>query len=79
MGEATGLTAKDIGMEEWREYDFGGRVYRIHDPAKLYSRPGGTTHRVEDASGVVHCVPAPGVGGCVLRWKQKAGTGTVTF
>lgn len=57
------------GVEEWREYDFGGRVYRIEKPQTVYYRPGGSTHRVTDAEGIVHCVPAPGQNGCVLRWK----------
>lgn len=56
---------KDITVEEWREYDFGGRVYRIDAPQKLWI--GTTTHRVLDAHGIVHCVPAPGFSGCVLR------------
>ncbi len=60
------------GVEEWREYDFGGRdqPYRIEKPISVEYRPHtGTTHRVVDAAGVVHCVPAPGHQGCVLRWK----------
>ena len=57
------------GIEEWREYDFGGRVYTIAAPVSVQFRPGGETHRVTDSAGVVHCVPAPGVNGCVLRWK----------
>lgn len=58
----------DISDETYREYDFGGRTYRIDNPKQLYYRSGGSTHRVVDASGVTHCVPAPGVGGCALRW-----------
>jgi hypothetical protein len=57
------------GVEEWREYDFGNRVYRIDNPVSVHFRPLGSTHRVLDASGITHCVPAPGVVGCVLRWK----------
>lgn len=57
------------GVEEWREYDFGGRVYRIERPIAVLFHEGGTTHRVADANGIVHCVPAPGVQGCALRWK----------
>ena len=60
-------TPRDISVEEWREYDFGGRVYRIERPQQLWV--GETTHRVTDAAGIVHCVPAPGRGDCVLRWK----------
>lgn len=61
------MEAKDISSEEWREYDFGGRVYRILAPRELYV--GTTTHRVVDLAGITHCVPAPGQVGCVLRWK----------
>lgn len=57
--------------EQWREYDFNGRVYRIDNPQNLYMREGGTTHKILDIAGVVHCLPAPGVNGCVLRWKSR--------
>lgn len=57
------------GTEEWREYDFGGRVYRIDNPVAVDFRLSGTTHRVTGKDGIVHCLPAPGTGGCVLRWK----------
>ena len=57
----------DIQSEEWREYEFGGRTYRIDHPQQLWL--GKTTHRVLDKLGVTHCVPAPGVNGCVLRWR----------
>jgi hypothetical protein len=57
------------GVEDWREYDFGGRVYRIDSPEKVYI--GATTHRVVGSDGTVHCLPAPGQQGCVLRWKGK--------
>ena len=70
MTDTSGLKKNDLTTEEYREYDFGGRVYRITKPEKLFMRPGGTTHRVLDADGVIHCVPAPGVCGCVLRWKS---------
>jgi len=70
MSENTDLKQFDISIEEYREYDFGGRVYRIHHPVTLYYRVGGTTHRVVDNLGVAHCVPSPGVNGCVLRWKS---------
>ncbi|UXN70856.1 hypothetical protein N8A98_06630 [Devosia neptuniae] len=61
-------TIKIAGVEQWREYDFGGRTYRIDQPAEVAFREGGQTHRVTDADGIVHCVPAPGVNGCVVRW-----------
>jgi hypothetical protein len=60
--------------EEYREYDFEGRVYRIDNPVTLFFREGGTTHRVLDSEDVVHCVPVPGSHGCVLRWKNKDAT-----
>lgn len=68
---------KDISAESWREYDFGGRVYRIEGPLRLYI--GSTTHRVVDGAGVVHCLPAPGVNGCALRWQSRAGFEPVQF
>lgn len=71
------MESKSIEMEEWREYDFDGRVYRIENPARLYV--GKTTHRVVDANGTTHCVPAPGRCGCVLRWKEREGRDGVTF
>lgn len=57
------------GVEEWREYDFEGRVYRINTPKSVEFQLNSTTHRVTGADGIVHCVPAPGYRGCVLRWK----------
>lgn len=66
----TGLWSHELGgVEDWREYDFGGRVYRIDHPTRVQFRDGGETHRVTDINGIVHCVPAPGHYGCVLRWK----------
>lgn len=73
------LTKKDLTTEAWREYDFGGRVYRIEKPVELHYREGGSTHRVVTGDGVVHCVPAPGVGGCVLRWQSIDTTAPVSF
>ena len=73
------LTERCLKSEQWREYDFGSRVYRIDNPLRLFTRPGGTTHRVLDAFGVVHCVPAPGQNGCVLRWKCRAGAPLCEF
>lgn len=73
------LIEADIGSEEWREYDFGGRSYRILNPVKLYFRPTGTTHRVLDPNGLMHCVPAPGISGCVLRWQPRDPNSPVAF
>lgn len=72
------MDMKDISSEAWREYDFGGRVYRIVEPVSL--AVGKTTHRVVDAEGIAHCVPAPGGdSACVLRWKAKPGQKPVVF
>ena len=65
--------------EIWREYDFSGRVYRIVRPQTLWMREGGSTHRVVDGDGIVHLVPAPGVSGCVVRWKKEDGYAPVDF
>lgn len=73
------LIKRDISHEEWREYDFGGRIYRIESPQTVYFRQGGETNRVVDVNGVAHCVPFPGVRACVLRWKNKDGEPEVVF
>lgn len=73
------LVVKSLLDEEWREYDFGGRIYRLDGPVELAFRPRGETHRVTDNAGVVHCLPAPGERGCVLRWKSKEGKKAVNF
>ena len=69
------MEPRDITPEQWREYDFGGRVYRIDAPVTLWA--GLTTHRVLDKAGVVHCVPRPGVDGCALRWMPRDATAPV--
>ena len=71
------MEQKDLTKEQWREYDFSGRIYRIEAPQQLFV--GTTTHRVVDAAGVVHCVPSPGIEGCVLRWQPKNATEPVQF
>lgn len=73
------MKSYDISKEMWREYDFNGRVYRIDKPALLFWESGHTTHRVVDQNGVVHCVPAPGTGDCVLRWKNADPLKPVNF
>jgi len=83
------LIERDISHEIWREYEFGmeldsvdgftTRVYRIDRPITLFTRPGGTTHRVVDSDGVTHCVPAPGHHGCVLRWYNGEGENPCRF
>jgi hypothetical protein len=71
------MEPKDISKEQWREYDFGGRTYRIESPRQLFI--GTTTHRVVDANGVVHCVPAPGQDGCAARWQPRDAADPVQF
>jgi hypothetical protein len=73
------LRVHDIVNELAREYDFGGRVYRIDEPQKLYMRAGGTTHRVLDKTGTVHVVPAPGEYACVMRWFPRDINNPVAF
>lgn len=73
------INCKDITCELWREYDFSGRIYRIENPKQLFWRDGGTTHRIVDSDGIVHCVPAPGFFGCILRWKSIDANKPVEF
>lgn len=73
------LKKSDLSAEMWREYDFAGRVYRIDGPVSLWCREGGSTHRVLDGSGIVHCVPAHGNGDCVVRWCPKSSADPVQF
>jgi hypothetical protein len=77
--QASAPTGKDLSDELYREYVFTGNEhpYRIYNPRQLFV--GKTTHRVLDAAGVVHCVPAPGQAGCVLRWKPKDAANPVQF
>jgi hypothetical protein len=69
----------DLDDYEYRDYDFEGRVYRIDKPVAFFWAPGHTTHRVLDANGVVHIVPAPGERGCVLRYRKTEGHDPVKF
>ena len=75
------LIERDISTEEYREYELPDRVYRIDSPKKLFTRDGGTTHRVVDFNNVVHCVPFPVVGNStvVLRWKNFDSNKPVNF
>ena len=73
------LIKKSLAGEQWREYDFGGRIYRIESPSQLYYRKGGVTHRVIGADGITHCCPVPGYQGCVIRWEMSEGCDPVLF
>lgn len=74
-----GYTEADISDEAYREIVYPDRVYRIENPMKLIFRKGGSTHRVVDANGVVHCYAAPESGKITLRWKAKDGLAPVRF
>ena len=76
---AAPMEPKDISSEVWREYDIPARPtpYVIERPLKLWI--GETTHRVLDSKGFVHCVPAPGYHGCVLRWCPGDAANPVQF
>lgn len=70
------LAYKDTTNEAWREYRYSdaqgvARVYRIDDPVRMYYYKGCTTHRVLDARGLVHVVPAISQGGCVMVYKPR--------
>jgi hypothetical protein len=77
------ITSKSLLSEMWREYEMGNPgsrvIYRIDEPVTLFLRSGGTTHRVLDSEGVVHCIPAPGFNNCILRWKSKPGEAACNF
>jgi hypothetical protein len=64
------IPGSKLDDEEWREYKYGGSTVRITNPKRL--QVGKTCHRVLDADGLVHCVPAPGHFGCELVWKPRS-------
>lgn len=73
--EDSEYTTADISDEVYRAYEFGTGLDRyrhvVRSPETLVFRKGGSTHRVIDSEGVVHCVPAPGHNACVLTWVPK--------
>jgi hypothetical protein len=73
------LIKHELSNVIWREYEFGDTVYRINNPVALYTHSNGTTHRILDAEGIVHIVPAPGINGCIVRYKKKEGVEPVRF
>ena len=75
------LVAGDLRDEIFREYLFAdGTRHLIVSPVTLYTRPGGTTHRVVDAAGYVHCVAFPGPdGSTTLRWRPRNADKPVAF
>ena len=61
-----GMEFVSIQDEEYREYDFGEKTYRIEKPQWLFVRPS-KAHQVIDANGVTHYVQANFM---ALRWKN---------
>jgi hypothetical protein len=79
---SSSISKTPLNDEAYREYEFGTErriTYRIVDPVALFLCDGGTTHRVLDKAGIVHCLPAPGQNGCVLRWKPLNADKPVAF
>lgn len=73
-------TQADISSEEWRQVELEGNLkVHIQHPQTLIIRKGGSTHRVIDKEGVVHCYAAPETGKSVIRWKSKEGEPPVKF
>lgn len=70
MVEKTELTEHKLEGVLWREYDLGTRVYRIERPVRYWTREGGTTHRVQDAEGVVHIIP---IKNTIIRYAKEPG------
>lgn len=74
MSKQNKLSKKDISSEQWRMYRWLDVVskkpvyVKIHRPVFLWFHSVGATHRVQDISGVVHIVPAPGNFGCVVSY-----------
>lgn len=64
------------GMEAWREYVFPTGVYRISNPTHFRVKRGtnGDSHRVIDAAGLRHYVPAGWLG---IRFDGKFELGAV--
>lgn len=69
----------DLSDEAWREVQTHLGTYRIEEPITLVIRKGGSTHRVIDANGVVHCYASPETGKSIIRWKNKEGKVPVQF
>ncbi len=76
-----GLNEGDLRGEVKRTYHFAsGHEYHIFDPVTLYTRPGGTTHRVLDETGTVHCIAFPGPNAdTIVTWQPKQEDKPVSF
>lgn len=79
------MKSYDISKEKFRTYEWqdpvsGAKItHHIAEPFTLFYESGHTTHRVVDAKGLVHCIPAVGYFGCVLYWKNKDENKPVNF
>jgi len=77
------LIQKDISSEAYREVvcpaTFCNHVYHIDDPQTMWFRPGGSTIRILDKTGMVHLVPGPGYLGAIHRWQPRDATQPVQF
>jgi len=70
FNNATDLVFSDISSEAWRIYTFpSGATVEIQEPQRLHVSDSGG-HRVFDAAGVSHYIPA---GWVHLRWKAQDG------
>lgn len=56
-----------------------GLEYTINEPVTLIIRKGGSTHRVVDATGQVHCYPAPETGHSIISWIPRDKVEPVQF
>jgi|GEM_PF-3137536 len=75
----TTYTSSDISDEEYRVVITNDLVHRIDNPKTLVLRKGGSTHRVIDQQGLVHCYAAPETGKSILQWKARPGKQDVIF
>jgi hypothetical protein len=64
------LTHETVRSYTWINQHGHEHTVEIYSPQKLFKRVGGSTHRVLDNEGNIHCVPAPEKFGCVLRWRS---------
>lgn len=73
------IKKKSLNNEEWREYDYTGKTYRVHNPTLLYFYEGSDTHAIIDSEGILRVFPAPGYQGCHVTIKPKNSKNPVQF
>jgi hypothetical protein len=70
----------DLTGERSREYVLSdGSCYTIQNPVALITREGGTTHRVVDQNGKVHCIPFGKGQPTIVTWVPRDLTKPVAF